>query len=258
MGHIGPRGGFVADLRESSTKNARSEEPRQHHNYVSIVVAFGLLFLLVTSAYLAQGIAVDNVDQTDASQDSVSRAGPAFTVYSMRGTYSSIGANMTSVTFDSSDLPFEFTDLLFSNPQGGSVPGATYYAGSGMIFNVTGPDGNVTMKEHGGKVIRTLQYQGQLSIVFNGEAAYTATPKAYAEFEGTEILVQDWLKGTWSPEMGVVLERPTGMTIDTSEFYLMVFQPQAPVPEFGTFPLVVLMVVVVGVVASRLRTKEAT
>ena len=221
------------------------------------MVALGLLFLMVSSAFLAQGIAVVKVDQADPSQDSVTKAGPAFTVYSMRGTCSNTGTNVTSVTFDSSELPFEFTSLLFSSLQGGSVSGATSYAGSGMILNVTGPHGSITMKEQSGKVIRTLQYQGQPTLVFNGETAYTATPKAYAEFEGTEILIQDWLKGTWSPEAGVVLERPTGMTIDTSEFYLMVFQPQAPVPEFGMFPLVALTVVVVCAVISRLRARDA-
>jgi hypothetical protein len=245
-------------LRESSAKVAHSATQRQHHSYVLNVVALGILFLLISSAVIAQGIAVDKTKQTDSSQDSVANAGPAFTVYSMRGICSNIGTAATSVTFDSSELPFEFTSLLFNTLQGGSVPGATYYAGSGMILNATGPNGNITMKEQSGKIIRTLQYQGQPSIVLNGEAAYTTTPKAYAEFEGTEILIQDWLKGTWSPEKGVVLERPTGMTIDTSEFYLMVFQPQAPVPEFGMFPLVALMVVVVCAAVSRMRSRDAT
>ncbi len=122
-----------------------------------------------------------------------------------------------------------------------------------MILNVTGPSGNLTMREPGGKIIRSLEYQGQPTIVFNGETAFTSTPKAYAEFEGTEILIQDWLKDTWSPEMGVVLERPTGLTIDNSEFYVMVFQPQAEVPEFGVLPAVIIVISIVCGLAARAR-----
>lgn len=165
------------------------------------------------------------------------------------------GPNQTSIRFASYQLPFAFSSLVFRDYRVNPVIGATYYAGSGMILNVTGPDCNVTLKEEGGAVICTVRYTGQASIVFNGETVYTSTTKAITRYEGTDLLVQDWLKGTWSPEKGVILERPAGMTIEDSEFFLMVFQPQVAVPEFGAFlPVVVaVMAAAASLIARRRR-----
>ncbi len=209
---------------------------------------------MVGSAFLVTGKVVDKGEQSDALPDPTGRIAPGFTVYSLSGLVRNQGAGTTSVTFDSTDLPFVFSSLLFVAPSGGGTD-SVYYAGSGMILNVTGPHGNITLKEQSGKTVRTVEYEGQPSIVINGEAAYTSTPKAYAEFEGTEILIQDWLKGTWTPEKGVVLERPAGMTIDTTEFYVMVFQSPNAVPEFGALPLVSVAVALVCILAFRRKTK---
>ncbi len=257
MGSIGPRHGFVADVREESVLVTPTARHRSHRKYFSNLAPLFLLLMMVSCAFLVQGNVNEKETQKDPAPGSVVPIGPGFEIYSLRGTAAGISNNMTSILFDSSDLPFELSSLLFTSSQSGYTLGATYYAGSGMILNVSGPSGNITMREPSGKIIRALEYQGQPSIVFNGETAFTSTPKARAEFEGTEILVQDWLKDTWSPELGVVLERPTGMTIDNSEFYVMVFQPQAPVPEFGVFPLAAIMMVVVCVLVNRFRNRAS-
>ena len=256
MGALGPTGSFVADVRESPVRAAAPVKQRQPRRFVSSLLALGLISLLVSTAYFAQGnIATEKVE-TSPDPDSTNKIGPGFKVYGLRELSRTEGTNQTSISFTTRTLPFDFNSLVFGDYASNPKIGATYYAGSGMILNVSGPSGNVTLKDMSGRVIRSVCCQGQASIVFNGETVYTSTPKATTTYEGTDILVQDWLKGTWSPEEGVVLERPTGMTIDNSEFYLMVFQPPAAVPEFGVFPAAAVMIVIVCVVLARFRRQN--
>jgi hypothetical protein len=254
VGPIGPTGSFVADLRTSPVEAglARRHRPRR---YLSSLVALGVISLLISLAYFAQGSMDAKELRANPEPDSVNMVGPGFKVYSLGELSRTEALNQVSISFSTTGLPFDFTSLVFGDYETNPVVGTTYYAGSGMILNVSGPGGNVTLKEQNGKVIRVIQYQGQTSIVLNGETVYTSTPTATTHYEGTDILVQDWLKGTWSPQEGVVLERPTGMTIETSEFYLMVFQPPATVPEFGALPIVATVMMIICAMVARVRKK---
>jgi hypothetical protein len=214
------------------------------------LVAFGAISLLVSSTYFAQGDTDSKGTQIDPDPDSANIVSPGFKVYGLRELSRTEDLNQTHICFAADSLPFDFSNLVFGDYSSGPLVGETYYAGSGMILNVSGPNGNVTLREHDGAVIRTVQYQGQESIVFNGETVRTSTPKTTTRYEGTDLLVQDWLEGSWSPEEGVVLERPTGMTIEESEFFLMVFQPPAAVPEFGAFPVAAFMTAFVCILAA--------
>ncbi len=215
------------------------------------LLALGLVCLLTSTAFFALGNA--DTRSTQPSPDPPAKVGPGFRVYSMSELSRTEEANKTTIRFTSSALPFDFRSLVFRDYTVNTVIGATYYAGSGMILNASGQNGNVALREQDGIMIQTIEYQGQSSIVFNGETVYTSTTKATTLYEGTDLLVQDWLKGTWSPEKGVVLERPTGMTIKDSEFYLMVFQPPATVPEFGALPAVAVLMMAVAILLSRPR-----
>ena len=220
------------------------------------MLALGMIALMVSTAYFAQGDVASDDSQAVPEPDSVDMVGPGFKAYSLRELSRTDGTNQTAIRFSADDLPFDFDCLVFGDYSRNPVAGATYYAGSGMILNVSGPNGSVILRGLNGTIIRTVEYQGQESIVFNGETVYTSTPKASTRFEGTDILVQEWLRGTWSPGMGVVLERPAGMTVENSEFYLMVFQPPAAVPEFGAFPVAALTVAIVCALISRTRGKR--
>lgn len=187
--------------------------------------------------------------------DSENKIGSGYRVFRIGEQSRVDGTDTTAIRFASNALPFRLENIVFGDYSSEPVLGTTYYAGSGMILNVTGPSGNITLKEPAGKLIRLIHYEGQATIVLNGETTYTSTKTTGTQYEGTDILVQDWLKGTWSPETGVVLERPAGMTIVDSELYLMVFQSQASVPEFGLLPVVGLTVLIVCAFAARAKKK---
>jgi len=256
VGPIGPKGSYVADVRDSPSQLRPTI--RRQRRFLSSWLVLGVISLLISTAYFAQGSLDARESKTKPPPDAVDEIGigSGFTVYSLGELSRTEAAGTTSISFDADGLPFDFDSLVFGSYETNPVVGATYYAGSGMILNASGSSGNVTLKEQSGKVIRVIQYQGQSSIVLNGQTVYSSTPTASTQYEGTDILVQDWLKGTWSPDMGVLLERPTGMTIESSEFFLMVFQPQAQVPEFGALPMVAMAAMVICIVVSRSRKKR--
>jgi len=231
-----------------------SAERRAHkelRRFASLALALSIVSILVGFTYLAQGDLLTRGAEQAPSDDQANKVGPGFRVYILEELSRTVTANKTVLAYSIESLPFDLTTLSFGDFQNGPQAGVTYYAGSGMLLNVSGPRGNIVLKEPSGKTIRELSYQGQASIVFNGETITTSFPRASTDYEGTDVLIQDWLKGTWSPDKGVVVEHPSGLTVERSEFYLMVYQAPTTVPEFGTLPAVALVVVILFVCSAR-------
>ena len=53
-------------------------------------------------------------------------------------------------------------------------------------------------------------------------------------YDGTDLMVQDWRNGNWTPSDGIIIEHPKNVTISGATFYLAVYQPgvSAQMPEF--------------------------
>ena len=192
-----------------------------------------------------------NHNGSSNSNSSVGEAkttGYEFKVYALNATAMTRALDCTEFLFRASDLPFDFGSISFGDFRSDTNRTLIYYAGSGMLVNATGENATITLRENNGKTVSKINYGGQDQIVFNGEVKSVTYPRPMTTYNGTDLLVQDWRNGIWTPSDGIMVEHPGNVTVESASFFLMVHEPQGTyeVPEFGNIisPLLALLVMV--------------
>ena len=135
---------------------------------------------------------------------------------------------------------------------------ATYYAGSGVLLNSSGTKAWIALAEGNGKLVSRVFYRGQTMVVLNGQTTTYINSSRPAAYNGTDLMVQDWRNGNWTPNDGIIIEHPKNVTISGARFYLAVYQPgvSAQMPEFDLL-LPVMGFVAIAFVLIRRRGKSS-
>jgi len=162
-----------------------------------------------------------------------------FRVHALNCSYQARTWNGTVFRFDSADLPFEFSTILFGDYRSDSTFTHTYYSGSGILLNATGTNAVMTLRENGGRFISRIDYHSQPQVVFNGKFESVTYPDNATVYEGTDQIIQDWRNGTWTPDVGVFVEHPSNVTLSGAKFYIMTIEPAGTtdIPEFDLLPV---------------------
>jgi len=166
----------------------------------------------------------------------------------------------TVFTFNADQLPFDFGSLLFGEFRGDSEYSSTYYAGMSLLAWANGPNASIDFLECGGKPIEEISYQGQSLVVLNSWESISKDCQGRTidhRWGSMQIAAYDWRDGCWSPEQGIEIEHPEGVTVSGVTLCLMVYEPgsSTDIPELGPVSACVALAVVV-MIARRLRRQE--
>jgi hypothetical protein len=245
--------GFTADLR--ATPNPLKRHARRGP-FMAIAVIVASLVLGVT---LIPNLEKEAVTETNNSQQSVVQINYLWKVYVLNQTGRSDAANGTTFSFNNDDLPQEFSTILFGDFRADTDGEGTYYGGCGILVKASGASETITLREIDGKFVSSVQYNGQDPVVFSGERRSVSYPNVTTSYFGTDLIVQDWRRGTWSPNQGILVEHPVNVTMVESEFYLMLFEPEGDleIPEFNDLPLVLALTLGVLTITSRKNRKDS-
>jgi len=170
-----------------------------------------------------------------------------FKVYALNHTSTRAVSNGTALFFDTARLQVNFSTVQFGDYRTDSRYSATYYAGSGVLLNSSGTNAWIALAESNGKLVSRVFYRGQTMVAFNGQTTTYINSSRPVAYNGTDLMVQDWRKGNWTPNDGIVIEHPKNVTLSGATFYLAVYQPgvSAQMPEFDLIPAVASVFVVV-------------
>jgi hypothetical protein len=218
----------------------------RHKNRATIAISIlGLALLLASLLHSVPGKASET--STESPAPSPANDSYVFKVYALNHTSTRAVSNGTALFFDMAQLQVNFSRVRFGDCRMDSEYSATYYAGSGILLNSSGTNAWITLREGDGKLVSNVFYHGQPLVVFNGQTMTYVNCDRPAVFDGTDMIVQDWRKGNWTPNDGIVIEHPKNVTISGARFYLAVYQPgvNAQMPEFDLLPAVVSVFVVV-------------
>jgi len=204
-----------------------------------------LAFLLASLLHPIPGKASET--STDSSAPSPANNSYMFKVYALNHTSTRAVSNGTALFFDTAQLQVNFSTVQFGDYRMDSRYSGTYYAGSGVLLNSTGTNAWIALAESSGKLVSRIFYHGQTMVVLNGETTTYINSSRPVAYDGTDLMVQDWRNGVWTPNDGVIIEHPKNVTISGARFYLAVYQPgvSAQMPEFDLLPAVVSVFVVV-------------
>lgn len=184
---------------------------------------------------------------TDSAAPAPANNSYVFKVYALNHTSTRAVSNGTALLFDISQLPVNFSRVRFGDYRTDSQYSATYYAGSGILLNSSGTNAWIALAEGTGKLVSRVFYRGQTMVAFNGQTTTYINSSRPVAYDGTDLMVQDWRNGDWTPSDGIVIEHPKNVTISGARFYLAVYQPgvSAQMPEFDLIPAVASVFVVV-------------
>jgi hypothetical protein len=187
---------------------------------------------------------------TDSAAPSPANNSYVFKVYALNHTSTRAVSNGTALFFDLIQLPFNFNGVQFGDYRMDSQCSATYYAGSGVLLNSSGTNAWIALAEGNGKLVSRVFYRGQTTVALNGQTTTYINSSRPAAYNGTDLMVQDWRNGNWTPNDGIIIEHPKNVTISGATFYLAVYQPgvSAQMPEFDLLPAVLSVFVVVVLV----------
>ncbi len=219
--------GFVADTRYSRP----NKFTKRRSNKAAILITLGAISMIAIFALAPLGHGSSGV--RDSSAGTTAKDPYEFRVYSMNTTTMARLDAGTAFVFTESDLPFVFSSLLFGDFRADTNHSHLYYAGSGMLVSATGASATVRLSEGNGKVISSADYRGQDQIVFNGEVKSVTYPQTTTTYSGTDLMIQDWRTGAWSPENGILVEHPANVTLQSASFYIMTIEPRGTleIPE---------------------------
>ncbi len=240
--------GFTADLRYEVTTSRR----RRHHIPAAAVV-LGLLISVVLLIQILPGNKSTESTESNKSLPSVTANPYQWRVYMLNQSSVLEQTSGTAFSFRTEDLPFSFDSILFGDFRADVDHQATYYGGCGILVNASGNPASVVLRERTGEFIASVQYAGQELIVFSGERRSVSYPTASTSYHGTDMLVEDWRNGTWSPNDGILIEHPGNVTVTESVFCFMVFEPAGGVmvPEFSSLATIVIIVLISMIIALR-------
>jgi hypothetical protein len=240
--------GLIADLRPQQSGRCSR---RKSHAAVAISI-LGLAFLLASLLHPIPGKASET--STDSAAPPPTNNSYAFKVYALNYTSTRTVSNGTALFFDIAQLPVNFSSVQFGDYRMDSQYRATYYAGSGVLLNSSGANAWIALTEGNGKLVSSVFYRGQTTVALNGQTTTYINSSRPAAYDGTDLMVQDWRNGNWTPNEGIVIEHPKNVTISGARFYLAVYQPgvSAQIPEFDLLPAVASIFVVV--ILARRRT----
>jgi len=204
-----------------------------------------LAFVLASLLHPIPGKASET--STDSSAPSPANNSYVFKVYALNHTSTKAVSNGTALFFDIAQLPVNFSIVQFGDYRMDSQYSATYYAGSGVLLNSSGTNAWIALAEGNGKLVSRVFYRGQTMVVLNGQTTTYINSSRPAAYNGTDLMVQDWRNGNWTPNDGIIIEHPKNVTISCARFYLAVYQPgvSAQMPEFDLLPAVASLFVMV-------------
>lgn len=239
--------GLTADLRVF-----RGEKSSGHKSRVAIAISILCLAFLLASILHPISERVGETS-TDSIAPSPANNSYMFKVFGLNHTSTRAVDNGTTLFFDTAQLPVNFSGVQFGDYRMDSQYSATYYAGSGVLLNSSGTNAWIALAEGNGKIVSRVFYRGQAIVALNGQTTTYINSSRPAAYNGTDLMVQDWRNGNWSPNDGIIIEHPKNVTISGARFYLAVYQPgvSAQLPEFQSVlvPIVgfaMIAVVVIG------------
>jgi hypothetical protein len=218
----------------------------RHKNRATIAISIlGLALLLASLLHSVPGKASET--STESPAPSPANDSYVFKVYALNHTSTRAVSNGTALFFDIAQLPVNFSRVRFGDYRMDSQYSATYYAGSGILLNSSGTNAWIALAEGNGKLVSRVFYRGQTMVALNGQTTTYINSSRPAAYNGTDLMVQDWRNGNWTPNDGIIIEHPKNVTISGARFYLAVYQPgvNAQMPEFDLLPAVVSVFVVV-------------
>jgi hypothetical protein len=233
--------GLTANLRVFQAKKSSG-----HKSGAAIAMCIlGLVFLLASLLHPVPSKAGET--STDSAGPSPTNNSYVFKVYSLNHTSRWAVSNGTALFFDLAQLPISFTGVRFGDYRKDTQYSATYYAGSGVLLNSSGSNAWITLAEGNGKLVSSVFYHGQAMVALNGQTTTYINSSRPAAYNGTDLMVQDWRNGNWTPNDGIIIEHPKNVTVSGARFYLAVYQPgvSVQIPEFDLLPAVVTVFVVV-------------
>ncbi len=233
--------GFIADLYSPLSRTA----PKHKNRALIAVSVLALAFSLVLLFHPVPSKGNDTSRETIAP--SPANNSYEFRVYSLTHTSVIPSANGTVFFFDLTQLPVNFASIKFGDFRGDTQYRLIYYAGSGILLNASGSNASITLKEGNGKLISNVFYHGQRLVVLNGQTTTYINCGNHSVYSGTDLMVQDWRNGSWTPNDGILIEHPNNVTISGARFCLAVYQPvaNAQVPEFELLPATMIVFLVV-------------
>jgi hypothetical protein len=209
---------------------------RRTKRLTTIAVVLGFVgVLLLQMVPDAPGDDAASTQETTAEQGNNSYE---FAVYILNHTVRAPTGDGTLFGFDSAQLPFDFSELVFGEFRGDTEFRDRYYAGFSLLARAEGPNASIRFLEADGKLVEQIGYQGQSLIVLNGWESISKDGKGKVidhTWGSMQIAAYDWEEGSWSPEEGIAVEHPSEMTVTSASLCLMVYEPggSTDIPEFG-------------------------
>jgi hypothetical protein len=242
--------GFIADIRTRKV----CPRPSHGHRYLLTGFAIALVLLLALQLLLSHGGSSNRMTSPEF-QPAAASSNYSWRVYYLNETSRMQQANGTSFSFRTDDLPFDFSSIEFGDFRNDLQHISTYYGGCGILVNASGSSAVILLMEADGKLVTTVQYYGQDPIVFSGERKSVSYPNETTSYFGTDKIAQDWRNGTWSPDQGILVGHPMNVSLASSRFCLMVFEPagSSEIPEFGLVPVIITCCIIVFATGRRNR-----
>jgi hypothetical protein len=209
---------------------------RRTKGLTTVAVALGFIaVLLLQMVPDAPGDDAASTQETTAEQGNNSYE---FAVYMLNHTVRAPTSNGTLFRFDSAQLPFDFSELVFGEFRGDTEFRSRYYAGLSLLARAEGPNASIGFLEADGDLVEQIGYQGQSLIVLNGWESISKDGKGKVmdhTWGSMQIAAYDWVDGSWSPEEGIIVNHPVDMTVTSATLCLMVYEPanSTEIPEFG-------------------------
>jgi len=217
---------------------------------IAAVLGFIAVLLIQTVPGDAPEDDAASTQETTAEQGSNSYE---FVVYMLNHTIRASTGNGTLFGFDSAQLPFDFSEIIFGEFRGDTEFRNRYYAGLSLLARAEGPNASIRFLEADGKLVEQIVYQGQSLIVLNGWESTSKDGKGKVishSWGSMQIAAYDWEGGSWSPEEGIVVEHPSDVTVTSASLCLMVYEPggTTDIPEYGPGLVCVALVLLILVV----------
>lgn len=201
---------------------------------VAVVLGFVAVLLLQMVPDAEEGDAA-SAQETVAEQDINTYV---FAVYGLNHTERIPTGTGTLFTFDSGQLPFDFSKLDYGEFRGDTEFTSRYYAGMSLLVRAEGANASIRFLEGNGKSVEQIAYQGQSLIVLNGWESTSRDSKGKVidnVWGSMQIVAYDWRDGLWCSETGIMVEHPANVTVSGASLCLMVYEPGSgtEIPEFG-------------------------
>ncbi len=240
--------GLIADVR---SRSALARPMRRHrHVFAALIVLLAVGFLLPWM--IMQSDKTEQKNTVGSEPASIS-SNYTWKVYYLNQTSKVSQTNGTSFAFNTADLPFIFGSVVFGDFRDDPTHSCIYYGGCGILVDANGSSASVSLSEASGKSVSSVPYLGQSMIVFSGERRSVSYPNDSTSYFGTDQIALDWKNGTWSPSQGILVSHPSNVSLSSSVFCLMVFEPagSTEIPEFGALPLPVVCSLLVTLALAR-------